>query len=185
MIIQELESEDLGLEGAFTIIPKIFQDERGTFSKFYTREILDSKGVKPLFAEEYLSVSKKDVLRGIHYQLEPCSQAKFIRCIRGGAFAVLVDLREKSSTFGKWISVTLSEQNNKGLYSPRGCGFGFLAMQEDTAVLYKADNDYAPDKERGIIWNDTTLGIKWPQSDNYLLSEKDKKWPSFKLADKF
>lgn len=185
MIVQELTAEDLELEGAFIIKPKIFQDERGTFSKFYTRDILESKHVEPLFAEEYLSVSKKGVVRGIHYQLEPCSQAKFIRCVRGEAFAVIVDLREKSETFGKWDSVMLSERNSIGLYSPRGCGFGFLAMDEGTALLYKADNDYAPDKERGIIWNDKTLGIKWPESDNYLLSEKDKKWPFFKDADKF
>lgn len=186
MITRELEIADLGLEGAFLIKPKEFRDERGAFYKLFTRQILESKGIKPLFYEEYLSISRRGVIRGLHYQTEPYVQAKLVQCTRGEIFDVIVDLRKDSKTFGKWESVSLSEENRFSLYVPRGFAHGFLALAEDTEVLYKADNDYAPENELGLLWNDKSLQIAWPNIDGgYLISEKDKKWPNFATAKFF
>jgi len=176
--------ENLPLGGAFIIKPKEFYDERGTFIKIYDRAILKTKGVEPVFPEDYLSISKKGVVRGMHYQLEPYAQAKLVRVVTGSSFDVIVDMRRSSPTFGKWISVTLSDENRLALFVPRGFAHGFLSLKDDTQVSYKADNDYEPAHERGVLWNDKALGIEWPKM-NYIISSKDKSWPSFEQADKF
>lgn len=185
MIKQELEIVDMELKDAFIIRPKEFYDERGTFLKLYNREILKSRNVEPFFAEDYISISKKGVIRGLHYQLDPFAQAKLVRCVRGEVFDVLVDLRKNSSTFGKWKSVILSEENRLSVYVPRGFAHGFLSLVEDSIVSYKADNDYSTAHERTLLWNDKTLGINWPKLDQYLLSKKDEVGMPFNVADKF
>ncbi|NYZ74263.1 dTDP-4-dehydrorhamnose 3,5-epimerase [Candidatus Micrarchaeota archaeon] len=185
MTAQDLEVKDLPLEGAFIIKPKEFYDERGAFFKLYNREILKSRNVEPFFAEDYISISKKGVIRGLHYQVDPFAQAKLVRCNRGEVFDVLVDLRKSSRTFGKWTSLVLSEENKLSVYVPRGFAHGFLSMVDESVVSYKADNDYSTPHERTLIWNDRTLNINWPKTEKYLLSKKDQAGASFAQADKF
>jgi dTDP-4-dehydrorhamnose 3,5-epimerase len=185
MIRRELETEDLPLKGAFVIKPKIFEDERGVFIKIYDRAILNTRGVEPVFPEDYISISKKGVIRGLHYQLDPHSQAKLVRVVKGSVLDVLVDLRKSSPTFGKWASVTLSEENGLAAYVPRGFAHGYLALEDGTAVTYKVDNDYAQAHERGIRWDDPKLGIRWPKMESYIVSQKDKAWPTFESVEKF
>ena len=184
MIRRELEIEDLELKDAFVIKPKEFYDERGAFIKIYDRAILSKKNVEPVFPEDYISISKKGVIRGLHYQLDPHAQAKLVRVVSGKIIDVLVDLRKGSPTFGKWAAVEVSADNKISVYVPRGFAHGFIAMEDDTMVSYKVDNDYAPAHERGIVFDDPKIGIKWPAME-YILSEKDRKWSSFEEADKF
>ena len=136
------------------------------------------------FVEEYLSVSKKGVLRGLHYQTGAHSQAKLVRCVRGEVLDAIVDLRKSSPTFGKAATALLSENNMLSLYAPRGFAHGFLALTEGASVLYKADNDYAPAHEKGIMWDDPAISISWPIK-NPILSDKDKKWSALKDAQLF
>ncbi|MEW6722663.1 MAG: dTDP-4-dehydrorhamnose 3,5-epimerase [Candidatus Micrarchaeota archaeon] len=181
---RELEAEDLPVAGAFIIRPKEFYDERGAFNKLYTRELLESKGAGCGFMEEYLSVSKKGVLRGLHYQTGRYAQAKLVRCVRGKILDAFVDMSARSPTFGKSFTVELSAENRLGLYVPRTCAHGFLALEEGAEVLYKSDNDYHPEHEAGLRWDDPKIGIAWPKM-SYIISEKDRKWPPFDDAPKF
>jgi len=184
MITSKLETEALKLKGAFMIRPLRFDDERGSFFKLYTKEILSKFNVKPFFNEEYLSISKKGVLRGLHFQKGEFSQAKLIHCIRGEVYEVIVDLRKSSPTFSKWQGIRISEKNRACLYVPRGFAYGFLALQDDSYVMYKADNDYKPESEGGIIWNDPSLKIDWGIS-NPILSDKDKALKTIKEIEPF
>lgn len=185
MIEQELSVVDLQLHGAFIIKPKKFTDDRGSFFKLYTREILSMKNVKPMFNEEYLSISKKGVIRGLHYQSGNFAQAKLIRCVKGEIFDVIVDLRKSSPTFGNWENISLSSSNQHCLYVPRGFAHGFLALTDGTEVLYKADNDYSPEHECGICWDDQELSINWPKLPNYIISKKDGSYPPYNKVEKF
>jgi len=185
MISRELEINTLPIKGSFLIAPKEFRDERGTFLKLYDRNGLKSRNVEPLFVEGYLSISSKGVIRGLHYQLRPWSQSKFVRCVSGAVYDVMVDICRSSNTFGKWHSVLLSADNRQGVYVPNTCAHGFLALDSNSVVSYMTDNDYAPQHERGIIWNDTSLAIPWPQMDRYIVSKKDSAWPTFDEAEKF
>ncbi|MFH0925661.1 MAG: dTDP-4-dehydrorhamnose 3,5-epimerase [bacterium] len=161
------------------IEPKIFNDSRGCFFEIYNKKVFSENGIKEGFVQDNHSRSAKGSLRGLHYQEEPISQAKLVRVIKGEVFDIAVDIRRDSTTFGKWVGEYLSEENRKMLYIPIGFAHGFLAMRADTELLYKVSNLYSPQHERGIIWNDPKLAIKWPDIGmEYLLSEKDKKNPS-------
>lgn len=184
MIKRELEAESLPIQGAFIIRPKEFEDERGTFFKLYNEEILSPRGAGSNFVEEYLSISKKGSLRGFHYQSGEFAQAKLVRCVRGEVFDVIVDMDSRSPSFGRWHSVVLSEENMLGLYVPRTCAHAFLATKDMSQLLYKADRGYSPDHEAGFRWDDPALGVAWPKMD-YLLSDKDRRWPSFADAPRF
>lgn len=181
----DLEIADLPLGGAFTIRPKEFYDERGAFFKIYNRAVLASRNVEPLFPEDYVSISRKGAIRGLHYQLDPFSQAKLVRCIKGEVYDVIVDMRKSSRTFGQWRGVALSEENKLSLYVPRGFAHGFLAMKDESIVAYKADNDYSTAHERILLWNDRKLNIPWPKPAPYILSKKDAAGTPFDHADKF
>lgn len=183
-MLSELKTEKLPLEGAFLVKPGVFQDKRGVFWKFYTEELMLKNGAKPYFPEEFLTTSRKGVLRGLHYQGGGHPQAKLIRCTMGEVYDVIVDLRKGSPTFGKWHGVTLSEKNMLTLYVPRGFAHGFVAREDGSALLYKTDAPYFYEHERGIIWNDPDLNIDWGV-EKPVLSEKDSKWPSFKDAEHF
>ncbi len=184
MIIRELEGEKLLLKDAFIIKPQEFRDERGAFYKFYTEAMLKGFGMKPYFPEEYLAVSKKGVLRGLHYQSGQHAQGKLVRCTQGEIYDVILDLRKSSPTFGKWTGLVLSAQNMLNLFVPRGFAHGFVALTEGATMLYRVDNGYSPGNERGILWNDPQLKIKWGVAEP-TVSEKDKKWPLFKDAECF
>jgi len=117
---------------------------------------------------------KRGIIRGLHFQAEPFSETKLLRCIKGEIYDVAVDLRKASSTFGQWIGIILSEENKRMLYIPRGFAHGFCTLTDTSEVAYKVDNFYSKAHERGLLWNDKDLGIEWPVTDP-ILSSKDQK----------
>jgi dTDP-4-dehydrorhamnose 3,5-epimerase len=185
MIVRKNEAVDLPLKGAFLLKPFLFTDGRGAFSKLFTRELLASKGAGCEFCEQFTSVSRRLVVRGLHYQRGRFSQARLVWCPLGEIFDVIVDLRKSSPTFGKWASATLSGKEGNAVYVPRGFAHGFMAVSDEAVVSYLADNDYSGENERGIIYNDPDLGIAWPAESGVSLSDKDRKWGSFRECEKF
>lgn len=163
------------------IKPKVFEDARGFFMETFKASAFTKAGISYPFVQDNHSKSKKGVLRGLHYQLEPKAQGKLVRCIRGKIWDVAVDIRKGSPTFGKWVAVELSEENKYMLWIPPGFAHGFLAL-EDCEIIYKCTEEYAPELDRGIIWNDPDIAIPWP-IDNPILSPKDAKLPRLKDAE--
>jgi dTDP-4-dehydrorhamnose 3,5-epimerase len=164
------------------ITPKVFADPRGMFVETYKYSDFVREGIKEYFIQDNHSRSQKGVLRGMHYQNHPKAQGKLVRCIRGKIIDVCADIRRSSPTFGKWVSWELDDVTCQSLYVPPGFAHGFLSLSETVEMIYKCTEEYAPDCERGIIWNDPDLNIAWPVSDPSL-SERDKKHPSLKNAD--
>ena len=168
------------LAGAFLIEPDVYTDERGFFLESYNLESFDGLGITARFVQDNYSFSrKKGVIRGLHFQYPPHSQAKLVWVVTGAVFDVIVDLRESSATRGRWISVELGSSPLKILYVPRGFAHGFCTLADDTRVLYKADNAYAPEADGGIRWDDPDLGVSWPVT-RPILSAKDGKLPFLK-----
>lgn len=176
---------DTPIEGAKIIIPEVFEDERGFFLESYNEQnFFLSLGIKPQFVQDNHSHSKKNVLRGLHYQLKN-SQSKFVRAIRGEIYDVIVDMSESSKTFGMWFACVLSETNKKCLFVPSHCAHGFLVVSQSADVLYKATNYYDPSSERCLKWDDPTVKISWPLKNSPLLSQKDAKGKPFQECDYF
>lgn len=161
--------------------PRLFEDERGYFyESFSQKEFKEASGIDLPFVQDNHSFSKYGVLRGLHFQRPPHEQAKLIKVIQGEIYDIAVDLRKASSTFGKWLGFTLSAQNRKQLYIPRGFAHGFVVLSQTAEVLYKCDNFYAPQAEGGIVFNDKDLAIDWPINEvEIVVSQKDLKLPSF------
>jgi len=164
--------------------PKVFGDERGFFMETYKKSEFLSLGITEEFVQDNHSKSTYGVLRGLHYQLPPMAQSKLVRCIRGEILDIAVDIRESSETFGKYVSVILSEENKKMLYIPEGFAHGFLVLSEEAEVIYKVSKEYSPEHERGIRWDDPQVEIIWDAIEP-ILSEKDKKLPFLKDAEVF
>ena len=164
------------IDGLLIIEPKIFVDPRGMFYEVYSESRYEEHGIL-CFVQDNHSVSKKGVLRGLHYQVNP-GQGKLVRVTRGEIFDVAVDIRKQSPTYGKWWGLSLSETNNFQLYIPIGFAHGFCVLSESAEVLYKCSDYYSPENERGILWNDPDLAIDWPVKDP-ILSEKDAVYPLF------
>lgn len=172
----------LEISGVVLIEPKVSIDTRGFFMETYRLADFSKFGIKERFVQDNHSKSAlKGVLRGFHFQLNPKAQSKLIRVISGGIFDVVVDLRKGSSTFGKWVSVVLTSVNKLMLYIPKGFAHGFCTLENDTEVIYKCSEEYYPEYERGIIWNDREINVSWP-IENPILSEKDKILPTLKQA---
>jgi dTDP-4-dehydrorhamnose 3,5-epimerase len=153
--------------------PKVFGDARGFFFESFNREQLESVLGRPLeFVQDNHSLSRKGVLRGLHYQL-PHPQGKLVRVVRGEVFDVAVDLRRPSRTFGRWVGVTLSAQNKRQLWLPEGFAHGFLVLSDEAEFLYKTTDYWHPESERCIRWDDPELGIAWPTGVAPLVSSKD------------
>jgi dTDP-4-dehydrorhamnose 3,5-epimerase len=148
-----------------------FTDERGFFAEVYKGSEFKKNGVEPDLVQENMSYSKKGVLRGLHYQIGPAAQGKLVNVLAGRIFDVAVDIRKGSPTFGKWYGVELSEKNCRMLWIPEGFAHGFAAL-EDSQVLYKMTREYSKDHERGILWNDPDIGIKWPL-ERPILNDRD------------
>ncbi|MCS2156059.1 dTDP-4-dehydrorhamnose 3,5-epimerase [Scandinavium sp. H11S7] len=160
--------------------PKVFGDDRGFFFESFSQKIFEEAvGRKVDFVQDNHSKSAKGVLRGLHYQLDPHAQGKLVRCVVGEVFDVAVDIRKSSSTFGKWVGVNLSAENKRQLWIPEGFAHGFLVLSETAEFVYKTTNYYHPESDRGIIWNDPDIGIKWGDISNIQLSEKDSKQVTF------
>ncbi|MFL2612349.1 MAG: dTDP-4-dehydrorhamnose 3,5-epimerase [Flavobacteriaceae bacterium] len=168
------------IEGLIIIEPKVFGDDRGYFFESYNQKKFEEVVGKVLFIQDNESKSSKGVLRGLHFQKPPFDQAKLVRCVKGKVLDVAVDIRKGSKTYGKYIAIELSSENNKQLFVPRGFAHGFLVLSESAIFAYKVDNVYAPDYDAGIYWNDPILNIPWVINESEIrVSEKDSKLSSF------
>ena len=167
------------IEGVYIIEPKVFGDHRGYFFESYNEKEFKENGLDYTFVQDNQSKSKKGVLRGLHFQ-KTYPQAKLVRVLEGEVFDVAVDLRKGSKTYGKWVGVILSSENNRQFMIPRGFAHGFVVLSETATFTYKCDEFYHPEDEGGLMWNDEDINIKWPFEGEVLLSDKDKKHPSFK-----
>ena len=156
------------------IEPTVFEDERGFFfESFNHRKFEKVIGRKVTFVQDNHSKSRKDVLRGLHYQLPPHAQGKLVRVVQGEVFDVAVDIRKSSLTFGLWVAETLSAENKKQLWIPEGFAHGFLTLSETAEFLYKTTDYYAPVFEKSIHWNDQFFNITWPLAEHPNMSDKD------------
>jgi dTDP-4-dehydrorhamnose 3,5-epimerase len=154
------------------LVPRVFEDSRGSFFESYNERVLAEAGILGPFVQDNQSFSHKNVVRGLHYQIKQ-PQGKLIRCLSGEIFDVAVDLRRHSPTFCKWVGETLSASNRHMLWIPPGFAHGFMVLSEGADVLYKATDFYAPQHERTILWNDPGLQIEWPRHTTAILSAKD------------
>lgn len=156
------------------IEPRVFGDSRGFFFESYNRQAFSqATGLEVDFVQDNHSRSGQGVLRGLHYQIHQ-PQGKLVRVVKGTVFDVAVDIRKSSPTFGQWVGVTLSEDNCRQLYVPPGFAHGFVVISDSADFLYKTTDYYAPEHERCIAWNDTTIGIQWPIDGEPVVSAKDK-----------
>ena len=165
--------------------PKVFSDARGHFVETYNRRSFhQATGLDLEFVQDNQSVSKRHVLRGLHYQIRQ-PQGKLVRAIVGEVYDVVVDIRRRSPSFGKWTAVTLSAARNNLLWVPAGFAHGFLVLSETAVVQYKVTDYWAPEHERCIAWNDRQLGISWPIQGDPIVNDKDARGASLKSADLF
>ncbi len=174
-----MQVNDLGLGGVLEIIPKKFGDARGFFSEVFTRQRFHDAGITQDWIQDNQSYSaEKGVLRGLHFQVAPVAQDKFIRVLKGSIFDVAVDIRNGSPTYGKWVSCVLSAEKFNQLLIPKGFAHGFVTLEAGVEVLYKVSAPYAPQCDRGVRWDDPAIGIAWPLDGmEPVLSDKDRKAP--------
>lgn len=166
----------LKIPDVILIEPKVFSDERGFFMETYKYSDFAAFGIKEQFVQDNHSRSKKGVLRGLHYQRPPKAQGKLVRVVVGEIFDVAVDIRKGSPWYGKWVGVTLSAENKLMLYIPPGFAHGFCVLSEEAEVVYKVTEEYSPEHDAGILWNDPGIGIQWPVKDP-IVSPKDARLP--------
>ena len=168
------------IEGLVIIEPTLFGDDRGYFLESYNKKEFEKDIGEISFVQDNESKSSKGVLRGLHFQKPPYTQAKLVRCIEGKVLDVAVDIREGSNTYGQHVIVELSGENKKQVFIPRGFAHGFLVLSNTAIISYKVDNSYAPTYDTGIRWDDPTLNIQWGVNEcEVLVSEKDAKLPFF------
>ncbi|NPV29967.1 MAG: dTDP-4-dehydrorhamnose 3,5-epimerase [Firmicutes bacterium] len=166
------------------IEPKVFQDGRGFFMETYKFSDFTAFGITERFVQDNHSRSLRGVLRGLHYQNPPNAQGKLVRVVAGEIFDVAVDIRRGSPTYGKWVGERLSAENKRMLYIPPGFAHGFCVLSQEAEVVYKVTEEYAPEHEAGIIWNDPDIGIRWPVAEP-IISEKDAAFPRLKEAENY
>ena len=162
--------------------PRVFPDDRGFFMETYKRSDFAAHGIAEVFVQCNQSKSSKGILRGLHYQKHPKAQSKLVWAVLGEIHDVVVDLRRDSLTYGKWIAVTLSAENKKILYVPVGFAHGFCVTSEEAEIVYMTTEEYTPEFEAGVIWNDNKLAIDWPITKPQV-SDRDKMWPCLRDAD--
>jgi dTDP-4-dehydrorhamnose 3,5-epimerase len=173
-----------GILDVLVIEPNVFFDDRGYFFESFSQKIFSDYGIYKTFVQDNHSQSLKQVLRGLHYQIEQ-AQGKLVRVVNGEIFDVAVDLRRSSQTFGKWAGTMLSADNKKAMWIPAGFAHGFLIMSSVADVVYKATDYYAPQFERTIAWDDKDLDIKWPLAGAPILSAKDRNGVPFREAETY
>jgi dTDP-4-dehydrorhamnose 3,5-epimerase len=171
--------EPTSLSGVMLIKPRVISDERGFFAETYTHRAMAEAGIGEAFVQDNHALSRQQgVVRGLHFQCDPIPQGKLVRVVRGSVLDVAVDIRHGSPTFGQHVAVTLSAENFHQLWVPVGFAHGYVTLEPDTEVVYKVTGYYAPDCDRGILWNDPALGIAWPVSETTaVLSVRDRKNP--------
>lgn len=174
------------VEGVWIIEPKVFSDSRGYFMEAFKKEEFEANIGVVNFIQDNESQSSFGVLRGLHYQKGEYSQAKLVRVIKGQVLDVAVDMRKSSPTFGKHVSVELTEENKRQFFIPRGFAHGFLVISDEAIFTYKVDNVYAPNAEASVLYNDKSLSINWPIDPSLvIMSEKDKQAVLFANAEYF
>ena len=175
-----------GIKGLYVIEPTVFPDERGYFMETYNLNDFKEAGLDMVFVQDNQSMSKKGVLRGLHFQKQ-FPQGKLVRAVRGTVFDVAVDLRADSETYGKWFGVELSAENKKQFYISPGFAHGFLVLSDEAEFAYKCTDFYHPGDEGGVAWNDPDIGVEWPIEEGMelIISEKDQKWKGLKETFKF
>ena len=175
------EFNKLEIEGLVLVKPKVFGDNRGFFMESYKKSEFLANGIDCEFVQDNHSKSSKGVLRGLHYQAKPKTQAKLIRCSKGRVYDIAVDLRKNSKTFGKCAKVELSEENNNMFFIPEGFAHGFVVLSDEAELLYKTNTEFSPEHDRGVLWCDKDINVNWGIDFEPILSEKDKIQP--KLAE--
>lgn len=193
----QIKIDKCPIQGLYVIQPLVHGDERGYFMETYNKNDMHEVGLDMAFVQDNQSMSKKGVLRGLHFQ-KKYPQGKLVRVIKGTVFDVAVDLRKESETYGKWFGVELSEQNKKQFYISEGFAHGFLVLSDEAEFCYKCTDFYHPGDEGGLAWNDPDIGIEWPELEGKFrgtangegfclkdgtpinLSEKDQRQPFFK-----
>ena len=178
--VTECECDGMVIEGLKVIEPTVFGDARGYFVETYHAADFKEAGIDCEFVQDNQSASRKGVLRGLHFQIN-YPQDKLVRVVNGEVFDVAVDLRQGSETFGKWFGVTLSAENKKQFFIPKGFAHGFVVLSEYAEFCYKVTDFYHPNDEGGLLWKDEKIGVKWPMpegmtEEDLVLSDKDKVW---------
>lgn len=169
-----------GIDGLFVIELKKIEDQRGSFARTFCKREFEDHGLTSVFVQGNTAVSRrKGTLRGMHYQKEPYAEAKLVRCIRGAAFDVAIDLRPASQTYCRWFGVEITAKNNRLLYVPEGFAHGYQALADNSELFYMVSQFYTPQAEQGLRWNDSRFNIAWPITDAIQLSDKDRSWPDF------
>ena len=173
------------IEGVIIVEPTVYKDERGYFMETYQYNDFAAAGIDVKFVQDNQSMSKKGVLRGLHFQKQ-FPQAKLVRVISGEVFDVAVDLREGSTTYGKYIGALLSAENKRQFYIPKGFAHGFLVLSDEAEFSYKVDDFYHPNDEGGLAWDDPDINVQWPIAEGMeiILAEKDRANPSLKELNK-
>ena len=170
-----------GIDGLLIVEPQVFGDARGWFAEQYNAARYQAAGIDADFVQDNESFSSKGVVRGLHWQAAPHTQAKLVRVVRGAVWDVAVDIRRGSPTYGRHVAVTLSGENRRQLFIPRGFTHGFIVLEDDTLFSYKCDNLYSPEADRGLRFDDPALGIEWPDVGVKLtLSDRDRRHPLLK-----
>ncbi len=171
------EFEKQNIKDVILIKPKVFGDNRGFFLESYKKSDFEANGISVEFNQDNHSKSSKHVLRGLHYQANPYSQAKLVRCVRGRIYDIAVDLRKESETYKKYVKVKLSEENKCMLFIPQGFAHGFVVLSDEAEIIYKASGEYNPEADRGVFWKDKDLNINWGIDFEPILSLKDQNLP--------
>lgn len=167
------------------IEPRVFGDERGFFFESFNQRLFEENtGLNPRFVQDNHSRSRKNVLRGLHYQARQ-SQGKLVRVVAGEVFDVAVDIRKSSPNFGKWVGIILSAENKRSVWIPEGFAHGFLVLSDAADFLYKTTDFYAPEHERCIVWNDPDIGINWPIEEEPVLAPRDRSGKRLAQAEVF
>ncbi|PTU74284.1 dTDP-4-dehydrorhamnose 3,5-epimerase [Pseudomonas mangrovi] len=180
-----MKVQPTSLEGVLILEPRVFEDDRGLFfESFNQRAFAAATGRDSPFVQDNHSLSRRGVLRGLHFQLQQ-PQGKLVRVLRGEIFDVAVDLRQGSASFGRWTAARLSAENRQQMWIPEGFAHGFLTLSEEAEVLYKTTDFYAPEHERSLRWDDPQLAIDWPLQGPPLLSAKDAAAPLLTDCERF
>ncbi len=172
-VVKELRVTPASLPEVLIVEPAVFRDDRGFFLESYNQAAMERAGITARFVQDNHSRSSRGILRGLHYQLAPHAQGKLVRVVSGEIFDVAVDVRRSSSTFGRWVGITLSAENFKSVWIPTGFAHGFMVLSDTADVLYKTTDFYAPECEQTLFWDDPAIGIDGPLRTEVVLSRKD------------
>lgn len=170
--------EALDLEASFVVKPEPVADDRGLFARVFSTQEFAERGLVSAYVQHSVSHNiRRGTIRGMHFQAEPFAETKIVRCIRGAVFDVVVDLRSGSPTFRQWRAVELTGDNRWSLYVPAGCAHGFQTLTDDSEVEYLITPAYVASASRGVLWEDSSLGIEWPIRSGITISDRDRKLP--------